>query len=433
MFLKTFRKEMGNDMRKLGYKMPRNMLEIGFVVNQIAFWCYWGLVIGLSLGLVIDCSQGHKWAAHITISAFEGCFLLVFIILFCNLWNALKDSKLQIIIYWINAFGTLAAQVDIYTDLCFISIAYVTDDAHFFGHISLVSLIISSLPKFYSFVLVMRVACKGEPRVTDFYKFCQYHESSLFGEVFQKLMTPAVAFKTKIVTGAFKFLLEDVPQLVIQLLYLTGGYCTEAGGANEIILTSIVFGISMGFISFVKIFIDYCTNRGFKKIPIIYIQDLKKGDRIDFDFSLFDDEENIIREVFELMLKKPAQYKYLRFENTQSKINQLEKKLNEMLETTQSLEVLDLSSFLIDDVFLDQFLKGLNANLTLRTLILKSGNKSQNRLNSLAPTLISHPAMTNFIFYTPGKITSRMLTQSKIKFTHRNLKELPKFSIKTQA
>ena len=83
---------MNNEIEEKGVRIPETDTSFvavpkkygrGSISALFVFTvCLWGLSVSLAFTLLIDCSEGHQWAAHITMCVLEGLFLLVSVCMF---------------------------------------------------------------------------------------------------------------------------------------------------------------------------------------------------------------------------------------------------------------------------------------------------------------------------------------------------------------
>ena len=234
----------------------------------IYFPLFWLLSIILPFTTVIDCTDGHLWASHITLS------LLAILIFLFDLYLARKRPnkaappaarrsclgkivrifKFEWIRWLIFELSSFIAHLDIYTDLCFISILFVSDLQSMFI-LSFFFFCINCLPKFIGFVIYMYQFLKGNllegSGLTSELDLIQNFELKGLAFLYMhSIGSPEFTNSLKfiVIMNIWKMVSEDLPQFCIQLYYLLNSDAMCDGeSANFIIYVSLVVSLIASF------------------------------------------------------------------------------------------------------------------------------------------------------------------------------------------
>ena len=269
------------------------------------FFVFWLPTLLLPTLLVIDCVDGHKYISHIL----EG-IVAILLVNFDFFWlykrqllrmetKARPEAKaLQIVFaeskrnffrriqhslgiqYMKNELISVVGHLDIYCDICFIAIAKESED-EILWRFSAILMALTSFPKLYTLFRFQwncfyhrkeynedippsrNVSYMMNPGIPDAYKrlaflinflhanelkgpskelseFCHNHKIFVGEHI-------GVNSKPKKNYYIWKFCSEDLPQMILQIIYLCmpSVNCPERDSINEIIIISVIFSLLM--------------------------------------------------------------------------------------------------------------------------------------------------------------------------------------------
>ena len=220
---------------------------------------------------VIDCIEGHSILSYFAIAAF---MLFVFVVDVVNLRYHINKELLklelknyhgkhkmrtklfdQLFIYCTalcELFLTQLNLFDLYSDFAFLTIAHSQKDLGTFFVLSMTSFVMIMVPKVLSFWLVLKILCMSSNQK----KHGMLASSAYYEDLRRKMIFRAFTFsefrsqalcvdyinyeiyKTEFLMACVKFGIEDLPQFIIQTLYLLTTTC-GVKNSNTIVYMSV--------------------------------------------------------------------------------------------------------------------------------------------------------------------------------------------------
>ena len=254
--------------------MKERIIKGIFCEMLIYFPIFWSLCLGLSIGLFIDCIKGQEWLAHYIMGAFcihyGPCGSALYSINRPFKWQKRqvvgnfrvikKIIRSEIFVWGFQVTISVLSHMDIYTDLCFIMIAWDSGTQGLWIP-SLILFIITTLPKFLAYIFTLHKL---------YVVICDYENT--FEDVPRELLPLASIFELKgavhninsvefstnldsffkLTTNLWKFITEDAAQFILQLIYVLGvdSYC-PGDTQNIIVYISLSLSVILGINSIV--------------------------------------------------------------------------------------------------------------------------------------------------------------------------------------
>jgi len=288
-----------------------------FLLN---FFAQMFLAIFLPPYFIMDhCGEGQRWTSHIV----YGCYLGITLLLEICFWiasrkhilsNVLeKDLQREVFINdLINLLGGVLLRFDTYTDVCFLTIAHQCHT----GKILLASLIviliklgvksIQNLRTLYK--LLMRIQKKQKMDCLNLYaKLCCFQSWVLTNDILDrycpgnakkihhilcKKLHHSIYLNIFILDSLLKFLLEDIPQTILQSLFLFYKQSDQdrvdyTNSSNWIIWFSVIkncISLIGSFYSMVVLRPSYIEQSDFDEC--LTVQKIFKGEKNDHGYGL---------------------------------------------------------------------------------------------------------------------------------------------------
>ena len=237
---------------------------------------------------VINCTEGHSQLSIFAIGAF---MLSVFIVDIVNLKYHIKKEllKLELSDFYgkhanetrvqklLMIYGGAACELfltqlnlfDLYTDFAFLTIAYAEKDLSVFFVLSMTSFVLILIPKILSFYIIIKIltSSKKKLRKDPLLRINEVNSSVYDEDLRRKLIFRAFTFsefrtqalcvdyinyeinKTEFYMSCVKFGVEDLPQFIIQALYLLKTQC-GLQNANTLIYASVFCSILSSYCGF---------------------------------------------------------------------------------------------------------------------------------------------------------------------------------------
>ena len=245
---------------------------------MIYFPAFWVILIVFPSALVISCSEGHNWGAHIIMGIFSLCVTLADFYMCCkrpvcsappplayNIWGNFKRlfqyDWTQFVLEEIPSF---LGHLDIYTDFCFITICVHSQIPDIYWP-SILFFLVTCTPKHLGYYNYLRgyithtlLTGKGHRGEQD---LLANFEMKGLAMIYSKSIGSAeftLSLKNLIYINVWKLLSEDLPQFSMQLYYLTHiqEYC-NGENASMIIYISLVISMLTSIASFIQAIIEF--------------------------------------------------------------------------------------------------------------------------------------------------------------------------------
>ena len=247
----------------------------------IYFPAFIAIILISGIALFIDCSQGHHWAAHITMAIFSLIFIIIEIIVYIKRPNPWREKEIEgrckyirriisseTVAWGFQALFTFLGHFDIYTDLCFIMVASDSSAQQSLWILSLLFFILAYIPKlmFYS-ILLFRSFYEGcwccneiPPNAKIQLVGCYFFELKHHIHILKTMFNIEIKVKFKLLMLKS---LEELGQFIMQQKYIRNisEYCPEEGGVNFILYISLVLSAIMGLYSCITLIIDLCNSK----------------------------------------------------------------------------------------------------------------------------------------------------------------------------
>ena len=299
--------EEGMDGKTIYMRKLRDDFWTQFEIIEKKYWLssmitlpiVWMATLGLPIYLVEDCKKGHNIMAHL-IDIVAAALVIIHIILgvkfiflsekatgafeklddqrFNTISHKLKKNKYTKFIFF--EVLTILSYYDMYTDICFVTIARASDDEYIWMVAACV-MVFTSLPRLYSYIKYLilylkhrnptkkECMCKDEfrkdyltnqrlkARLFSLFDFLTAQELKGFSEPLRRFARNHKIFEGEELKGdknvnvkflAWKTVTEDLPQLCCQFAYIltVTKLCEGTKEANPIIYISMLVS---GFMS----------------------------------------------------------------------------------------------------------------------------------------------------------------------------------------
>jgi hypothetical protein len=158
--------ENGNTSKLVLFCRSRKYMIILILSHELIFWM---LCIFLPTNLLIDCESGHEYPAHLIMFLFQFATAIIDIIFFIRQYQKYEMGFANVFWFFFALTCGIAAQIDTWTDICFITISQVSPNSSLTIPAILFFIFSTSL-KAYSIYYAVRCLFAKKAFKTDIYK-----------------------------------------------------------------------------------------------------------------------------------------------------------------------------------------------------------------------------------------------------------------------
>ncbi|CDW71845.1 UNKNOWN [Stylonychia lemnae] len=247
-------------------------------IQNVLFWL---VILVFPTISVIGCDGGHKWMSHVAMAFYLGLFLIfdtVFACQYISRESARFDLKsynkgkyyrqgkccFMFTVYLKCFFEILMTQIglfDLYTDMAFATLVQ-KEEFQTLALVSIFSLVLIAIPKMYSFALLLMMLF-GQVREQD--KKRKYATRIMIFNEF-RMQAACIDYithqkaKTDLFYGLYKLFFEDIPQFIVQAIFLVNTDCGRKY-PNGIIYAGILMALFNTYFGMLYRFSRYCYSR----------------------------------------------------------------------------------------------------------------------------------------------------------------------------
>ena len=229
----------------------------------IPFIVFWILCLVLPNMFYLSCKKGQEPISHYIMGLFFFLIFIIDIILFLihrsDFWSFISAE-----------FFSFIGLFDLYTDSCFIPLAY--DGANMIIYVGATSaFVLTSIPKMYLFFTYISKYKRGKLILLEDELYAMTFERGGISNLIQSLRdehpqgetTMGGKYRTEMYLNLWKFFTEDVLQFVIQYFYLANieEYCQGEDSPTLIVYISLSVNIIVGLYSVIDSVVLVCSKR----------------------------------------------------------------------------------------------------------------------------------------------------------------------------